>query len=309
MKNYLEEFFLNPPDREILIDGIKITPRSFRNFFIEYNGKKKFVKKVLVEQFHRSVLMFEKIPRVDFLFNSQVFVIEKDLFEVVDIDPSLTFADLNCFADMLNVYTYSDRLKFVQRKFADVHYYISETSHTLAPVYGSSLGDIAFKVIGNSNYNLEHCKRGFFHGDFHFGNIMKNDSGLFIIDFSDVKYSYVALNLAQCFLIEVVDKIDAIGIEKIGEVRKTILSKLDKWDAHYFDFLVGVAAYNWYIRMIPNLFPDIKERKSRFVGQLETTLNILLKLQSGTEFPVMGSSCIKDGKIVLTEQQIPVSED
>lgn len=305
MKNYLEDIFLNPPDQEIVVDGIKITPRTFRNFFIEADGVKKFVKKLSTEDLHRSFLIFKKIPKVEFLTDGHTFVLDKHIYRVTDFDHSLSSADLSCFPELMNIYSYSDRVRFVRRNFSDIHYFISETSHTLAPVYGTSLGDIAFKMLDGKNIRLEGCRKGFFHGDFHFGNILKNDKGLHIIDFTDVKYSYVAFNFAQCFLIEVIDKIDAIGIEKISEIRKFIMSKLDKSDAYYFDFFVSVMAYHWYIRMIPNLFSDIKLRKSHFISQLEVTLNILFSLQDGTVFPILGSNYIKDGKIVIQVEQTP----
>lgn len=297
----LEDLFLNPPKQETVIDGIKFIPRSFRTFFIEKDGTKKLVKRVLDNRIIKPFIYFKKIPDIDLILDSQQLLIENTRFEIFNINSNAKHSNTNCVDKLTNLYTYSQNIIFLKENtLIDVQHFVWETAHRFLPIYNVTLGDIAFKLLENQTYDLSKCKKGFFHGDVHCGNILEYKKSLQLIDFDEVKYSYVALNLAQFFAMDVLKDFGQklISVQTVKLIRQKILSKLEKEDAYYFDFFVSLMSYYWNVRLIPTVFEEGK-RKTELIKSLQDLLPFIISLQDGDYYPALGSNCLKDGKVLF----------
>lgn len=259
-------------------EEVSITPRNHRTFFVNSISGKKFLVKLVAEHAlkNKKFVQFEEIPNIKLVTEKHIVTYEDEFYEIFELNKSISSGTIDNFHTLINLYHHSHKIKV----FTDSFYSVGNmyhVAHTHNSHYGVSLGDVISKFKKRTKNLSKHvlgCKNGFFHGDVHFGNVLADKSGeLYLVDLDTVRNSYVLLNLAQLFYIELFKR--STPFEQLLVEREGVLKNVSPADAKTFDFFVLLCGLNWSIRTIPFQEPDVQNRKSILVTGLSEQFSFM----------------------------------
>ena len=222
---------------------------------------------------------FLEIRPIDVVFYRETitFEFEGKLYLQIHLHDNMKVGDMSLMKSFASIYIENDALVMLTpfKSIRDIFKELNRESP-----HAKELLEYINTKIGVPE--LSSCKKGFFHGDIHYENLLSLEGETILIDFDNVKNTYAALNLAYLYFASH-SRDYALNHNKKSllcaiKVKKYFLEVCSKPDRDAFNYFTLISIGLYILQNVSNKKHNLADLKKQFDKYL--TWNTLVDIRS-----------------------------